>query len=184
MVESGQVIKLNKNGYCVVSFDRKSACDQCHMCVASKNGKKVELTVENTVQAQVGDYVEVTMGDSAVLASSAIVYLIPLFTVALGAVAGYFINEIAQLILAAVGLAAGLAVAVLMGRVFKKKKGYSPVITKLARAEDVHSSKCRDCLRIATCSAKFSGECEKKPDLLKNNRESDENGNGQTNSGL
>lgn len=184
MVESGQVIKLNKNGYCVVSFDRKSACDQCHMCVASKNGKKVELTVENTVQAQVGDYVEVTMGDSAVLASSAIVYLIPLFTVALGAVAGYFINEIAQLILAAVGLAAGLAAAVLMGRVFKKKKGYSPVITKLARAEDVLSSKCRDCLRVATCSAKFSGECEKKPDSLKNNRESDENGNGQTNSGL
>ena len=115
MVESGQVIKLNKNGYCVVSFDRKSACDQCHMCVASKNGKKVELTVENTVQAQVGDYVEVTMGDSAVLASSAIVYLIPLFTVALGAVAGYFINEIAQLILAAVGLAAGRATGCLPG---------------------------------------------------------------------
>ena len=62
MIESGTVTKIKRGGNVVVSFDRKSACDQCRMCAVSKGGKTVEVILKNTLGVGVGDKVEVTMG--------------------------------------------------------------------------------------------------------------------------
>ena len=48
MIESGTVTKIKRGGNVVVSFDRKSACDQCRMCAVSKGGKTVEVILKNT----------------------------------------------------------------------------------------------------------------------------------------
>lgn len=134
MVECGKVEKVHKNGYCVVSFDRRSACDQCHMCAVRKDGKKVELTVSNVLEAEAGDTVEVTMADHAVLTSAVIVYIIPLILVALAVWIGGFYSELTQVILTVAALVIGFMIAVVLGRVIKNKKGYAPVITKVIRA--------------------------------------------------
>ncbi|UKI47948.1 MAG: hypothetical protein L6V82_00175 [Clostridiales bacterium] len=47
MIESGTVTKIKRGGNVVVSFDRKSACDQCRMCAVSKGGKTVEVILKH-----------------------------------------------------------------------------------------------------------------------------------------
>jgi positive regulator of sigma E activity len=72
--ESGKVIKEDGRKKTVtVEFERKSACEKCGMCMMSKNNMTVSLTLKNNVDAQLGDIVEVSMGDGFVLTSAAIV---------------------------------------------------------------------------------------------------------------
>ncbi|MEG2453351.1 MAG: SoxR reducing system RseC family protein [Clostridia bacterium] len=138
MVECGKVIKLAKRNNVTVSFDRKTACDQCHMCAVSKSGKTVEITVPNTVNAEIGDDVLVTMGDRYVLTAALIVYVIPLILVAIGVIVGQQFGVITQLVLVFVALVIGFAFAIFLDKkVIRKKKGFVPEITKiLAKASD------------------------------------------------
>ena len=48
MTERGVVTKV-KGGRATVEFDRKSACDSCHMCAVTKDGMKVKIVIENTL---------------------------------------------------------------------------------------------------------------------------------------
>ena len=77
MTERGVVVKL-KGKRATVRFDRRSACDSCHMCAVTRDGMKVEVVIENTLGANVGDFVEVEMAQRFVLTAAAIVYVIPL----------------------------------------------------------------------------------------------------------
>ena len=65
---------------------------------------KVEVVVENTLGANVGDFVEVEMGEKYVLTAAAIVYVIPLVLIGAGIGIGTLINELAQALLALAGL--------------------------------------------------------------------------------
>ena len=98
MTERGVVAKI-KGNKATVRFDRRSACDKCHMCATTKDGMKVEVVVENTLGANVGDFVEVEMGEKYVLTAAAIVYVIPLVLIGAGIGIGTLINELAQALL-------------------------------------------------------------------------------------
>lgn len=132
MNECGKVVKLNKRNTCTISFDRKSACDQCRMCAVNKSGKTVEITVPNTLNAEIGDMVEVTMGNRYVLTAAIIVYVIPLITVAIGVIIGSFYSTMLQTILVFVGLIVGFTIAILIDhKVIRKKKGFVPTLEKI-----------------------------------------------------
>lgn len=132
MIECGKVIKLNKNNMCTVSFDRKSACDQCRMCAVNKSGKTVEITIKNILNAEIGDTVEVLMGNNYVMTAVLIVYVIPLITVAIGVVIGSFFDVIAQTFLALFGLILGFIIAITIDRkIIRKKKGFVPTLNKI-----------------------------------------------------
>lgn len=119
-------IKGNK---ATVRFDRRSACDKCHMCATTKDGMKVEVVVENTLGANVGDYVEVEMGEKYVLTAAAIVYVIPLVLIGAGIGIGTLINEFAQALFALGGLIIGFVIAILLDKlVIRKKKGFVPTM--------------------------------------------------------
>ena len=62
MTERGVVSKI-KGNKATVQFERHSACDKCHMCAVTKDTMKVEVTLDNTLGANVGDFVEVEMGE-------------------------------------------------------------------------------------------------------------------------
>lgn len=131
MIECGKVIKIKRNN-AVVSFDRKSACDQCHMCAVSKSGKTVEITIPNVLDAEIGDTVEVTMGSRYVLTAAVIVYVIPLILVAAAVFIGEIWSDTVAIILTFVALAVGFAIAILLDKyVIRKKKGFVPEMTKL-----------------------------------------------------
>lgn len=136
MLEIGQVVKLQKNN-AVVCFDRKSACDSCHMCATTKSGMKVETTVANTLGVNVGDYVEVKMGERFVLTAAVIVYIIPLLFMGAGIGIGLLFSELVQVILSLVGLAIGVGIAILLDKVVKKKKGFSPQMVRVASESEI-----------------------------------------------
>lgn len=128
MTERGVVSKI-KGNKATVRFDRRSACDKCHMCATTKDGMKVEVVVENTLGANVGDFVEVEMGEKYVLTAAAIVYVIPLVLIGAGIGIGTLINELAQALFALGGLIIGFVIAILLDRlVIRKKKGFVPTM--------------------------------------------------------
>lgn len=132
MTERGVVVKL-KGTRAIVRFDRRSACDSCRMCAVSRDGMKVEAIVENTLGANVGDFVEVEMGERFVLTAAAIVYIIPLILVGAGVGIGVLFSETVQIILAVCGLAAGFFTAYMLDKfVIRKKKGYAPAMKGFA----------------------------------------------------
>jgi Positive regulator of sigma E activity len=132
LVECGKVIKEGKKNAVTVSFDRKSACDQCRMCAVSKSGKTVEVVLDNKLGAKVGDTVLVQMGDRFVLTAALIVYLIPLVLVALGLFLGSLVSETLALILVFIGLIIGFTIAAVLDKmVLRKKKGFVPEMTKI-----------------------------------------------------
>ena len=128
MTERGVVAKI-KGNKATVRFDRRSACDKCHMCATTKDGMKVEVVVENTLGANVGDFVEVEMGEKYVLTAAAIVYVIPLVLIGAGIGIGTLINELAQALFALGGLIIGFVIAIMLDRlVIRKKKGFVPTM--------------------------------------------------------
>jgi sigma-E factor negative regulatory protein RseC len=135
MVERGVVTKV-KGKRATVSFDRRSACDSCHMCAVTKDGMKVEIVVENTLNANVGDFVTVEMGEKFVLTAATIVYVLPLVLVGAGIGIGTLISELAQIIMAVGGLVVGFAIAFLLDRfVIRKRKGFSPQMKEITTGE-------------------------------------------------
>lgn len=128
MTERGVVAKV-KGNRATVRFDRRSACDHCHMCAVTKDGMKVEVVVENSLSANVGDCVEVEMGERFVLTAAAIVYIIPLVLVGVGIGLGTLLSELAEILMAFGGLVIGFVIAFLLDRfVIRKKKGFRPVM--------------------------------------------------------
>ena len=88
MIESGEVIALHGQNADVL-FRRTSACDSCGACgLMSSDRQEVVVPLENTVNAQVGDRVEVQMTTGAVLEASLIAYIFPLVLMIIGIVAG------------------------------------------------------------------------------------------------
>lgn len=135
MTERGVVIKIKKNK-ATVQFERKSTCDSCKMCAVSKDSMKVEIVIENQLNANIGDFVQVEMGEKFVLTAALIVYIIPLVLVAIGLGIGSVINELAQIILSLAGLGLGFIIAFLLDKfVIRKKKGFSPTMTKICSGE-------------------------------------------------
>lgn len=131
MTERGVVSKI-KGNKATVQFDRHSACDKCHMCAVTKDTMKVEVVIENTLGANVGDFVEVEMGERYVLTAAAVVYVIPLVLIGVGIGLGTLLNELAQVLLGLVGLIVGFVVAILLDRlVIRKKKGFCPTMKSI-----------------------------------------------------
>ena len=139
MTERGVVTKV-KCGRATVEFDRKSACDSCHMCAVTKDGMKVKIVIENTLNAAVGDVVTVSMGERFVLTAALIVYIIPLVLVGIGVGVGSLLTELAQVLLAVGGLVVGFVIAFLLDRfVIRKKKGFAPRMTEICAPAVVYT---------------------------------------------
>lgn len=137
MTEKGVVAKV-VGSKATVRFDRRSACDKCHMCAVTKDGMKVEVVVDNKLGASVGDIVEVEMGEKYVLTAATIVYVIPLVLIGIGIGIGTLLNELAEALFALGGLVVGFVIAILLDKlVIRKKKGFSPTMKAICIDESV-----------------------------------------------
>ena len=131
MTERGVVTKV-KGNRATVEFDRKSACDSCHMCAVTRDGMKVKIVIDNTLGACVGDVVDVAMGERFVLTAAVIVYIIPLVLVGAGIGIGSLLGEVAQLLFALGGLVVGFGIAIALDRcVIRKRKEFAPRMTAI-----------------------------------------------------
>lgn len=92
MREAGEVIEI-KDGKAYLKFNRTAACSKCGACgmLAGKN----EVTVEapNTLDAHVGDRVEMEFSSKNAYQSTLIAYIFPLGMLFLGLWLGYVIPQ-------------------------------------------------------------------------------------------
>lgn len=139
MNEYGKIVKVNNNE-AVISIRRSSACDRCGACEMGCREEEMLLTVPNTLNGNVGDYIELELSDLQILKASAITYFIPLGALLLGVLAGYLIAPLLGINWEILGSVIGIAftaVAFLIIRslepTFKKGNKYTPQMINIIR---------------------------------------------------
>ncbi len=90
MREIATVIKTEKNK-AVIRVERSTACGECGKCMVGKKNLNIDATVDNILNAKVGDSVVAEMQLGGILSASWIMYAIPLLAFITGALLGYFV---------------------------------------------------------------------------------------------
>lgn len=91
------VVTALQNGVAVVRFTRGDMCKHCGACLAVGE-KEVEMRVENTLGARVGDRVEVGLQGKRVMQASLLAYAVPLALLLVGIWLGGMISEMAAML--------------------------------------------------------------------------------------
>ncbi len=95
MVESHAVVRRYDSHWAYLQAERKSTCSSCsvsHGCGTASlaslfKDRGVDLRIENTFDARVGDRIVIGLSDHALLGASLLAYMVPLAGLLLGAVA-------------------------------------------------------------------------------------------------
>jgi len=138
----GIVLQNQVNGWARVVTDRKGACGGCKpssgACSSCLTSAKLESRVSNPINAKAGDMVKITLSSAVLLKGAAILYLLPIAFLILGAVCGMWIGDMwgwSDSIGAIAGSMSGLAVGfwgvIHLGRSRKFTKQMTPVITSI-----------------------------------------------------
>ena len=141
----GIVIQNEPGGYARVLTDRKGACGGCEpnsggcrSCLSSAN--KMESRVANSVGAEAGDLVKVHLSSGGFFTGAAILYLLPIFGLLFGAVAGMLASptfgwsDTAGSIAGAfIGLAAGYGIVIALDRNASIRRRLMPTITTIVQ---------------------------------------------------
>jgi sigma-E factor negative regulatory protein RseC len=120
----GIVIKTEPGNYAQVVADRKGACGGCQStpggCRSCLASAKIESRVANPVNAEAGDLVKIHLSSINLLTGAAILYLLPIIGMLIGAFAGVLVSTafgLTQIIGSIGGAITGLII------------GYTAVIT-------------------------------------------------------
>ena len=138
----GFVVKTELNDYAQVVLDRKGACGGCQpssggcrSCLASA---KIHSRVANPVSAKVGDHVKIHLSSANLFSGAAILYLIPVLGLLIGAFTGAwassafgFSDSFGSIVGAMSGLAVGFAVVIILGRRPGIRQRMVPTITQI-----------------------------------------------------
>lgn len=132
MIEEGIVIKTDGEE-AVVLVERKSACERCHskgFCQMTESDK-LEVHARNEIGAKPNQIVELSIPDSAGLAASALVYLIPTVLFIAGIILGLaaFKTHFAGAFGGLVGLALGFSFAAIIWNRNWRRKGLPKVVS-------------------------------------------------------
>lgn len=131
MTECGRVTRVDGNR-ATVSFLRRGECDKCQLCSVSKDGRSVEITLENTLAVNVGDFVKVELYKKKIRAASVLLYLLPAVLTALGAGLGSLKGIAVAIILAILGAVVGFAFALPIDVcIVRKKDGFKPEMSEV-----------------------------------------------------
>ncbi|MCI8687465.1 MAG: SoxR reducing system RseC family protein [Lawsonibacter sp.] len=123
MVQNAIVKKIVREGVAEVSLLRQMECGlhcdgACAGCSA-KPPQEILALATNGINAQPGDFVEVEPSDGRNISTSVVVFLLPCLGLGLGYALGLYVlrlGELASMLTALLGLAAGFVPAFLMNR--------------------------------------------------------------------
>lgn len=135
MIEIGTVDSIVGKKAKVI-IERSAMCGDCGACQVGKDKLTMETTVLNTVNARVGDRVEVEMAFKNVLMASIIAYGIPLLLFIIGAVlSSLFTGETENPVISFISGLVLMAVAFIIIKILDKKDAfaftYEPQITNI-----------------------------------------------------
>ena len=153
----GIVIKTESNNYAQVVTDRKGACGGCQSspggCRSYLAGAKMESRLANPVGAEPGDLVKIHLSSVNLFIGAAILYLLPVLGLLLGAFSGVWasrafgLTEISGSIGGALaGLGIGYAAVIILDRSPSIRRRIIPTITAIvtpkAGISDVKKASC------------------------------------------
>lgn len=72
-----------------VLTSRTASCGDCSSCGGGCEVETINLNINNKIDAQVGDFVEITYKSSSMLKVTGLLYIFPLIMMVLGVVLGY-----------------------------------------------------------------------------------------------
>lgn len=146
---NGLVVSLEKNGWAKVVTLKKSACSSCgasHSCHSSPSGSKTVTKVLNTANAREGDLVSINLSMGKVLKNAALIYLIPIAGLLLGAILGEGFNDklaisetSAAILFSLIGLCLGFCIIIFISRFMSAKNRNAPIITHIIKQGKEHS---------------------------------------------
>ena len=155
----GIVIKTGAGAYAQVVTDRKSACGGCQStpggCRSCLVSAKIESRVANPIGAQAGDLVKLHLSSMNLLTGEAILYLLPILGLLVGAFTGawlakvYGLTEIFGSLGGAItGLVVGYTVVITLDRSPSLRRRIMPTITNIVAPNvgipDVKKASCCD----------------------------------------
>ena len=132
MKELGTVIKL-KGEFAQVRIGRNSACASCGKCGMTEKQKFVDFLTQNTLDAKVGDQVEIEIYERNTSELAFIGYILPLIpaVVLLFVALSLSLGELWGTLFFFVGFALGFVIVALIDKAKKRKWMSSPTITRL-----------------------------------------------------
>ena len=142
----GIVIKTESDDYAQVLTDRKDACGGCQStsagCRSCLASAKIESRVTNPVSAKAGDLVKVHLSSANLFTGAAILYLLPILGLLIGAFTGIWVStafglyELSGSIGGAVtGLGIGYAAVFVLDRSPGIRRRIMPTITTIVTPE-------------------------------------------------
>lgn len=127
MKETGEVVEI-KDGMAYLLFQRTSMCAKCGACGMMAGQNDITVEAKNTLDAKVGDRVEIEFTSKNALQSSLIAYIFPLIMLFIGIWVGYSLPPTAAVPTDAMAAIMGIVFAAvaffvlrLLNPVFKKK---------------------------------------------------------------
>ena len=154
--EEGLIASIDDKGWAEVVTQRRDACGVCgagHCCMPFAGHSKMLVKALNRVGANRGDRVVIDLASGNVIQSAAILYVIPVVGLIIGAVVGStlapgwpFKGIDSNMFFTLLGLALGFLVTVLISRYLSKKRQFTPVITRIleSRARGIDSLMAED----------------------------------------
>ncbi|HZJ76100.1 MAG TPA: SoxR reducing system RseC family protein [Oscillospiraceae bacterium] len=88
MKQNGIIVSIDKDRAKVV-LKRQSSCGDCKACKLGRDDMNMEINAINSINAKIGDRVEIDMDYRNVLAAAFIAYALPLFAL----IGGVFIGN-------------------------------------------------------------------------------------------
>ncbi len=143
-VTKGFVTRTNENGLADFVPQEKSECGSCssmHSCGIGSRRKRLATGVLNKAGADVGDFVTVSIKSSKILTSIAVIYLIPVAGLLIGAITGANIYDVlafdettSAIIFSLTGLCLGGLLATFISRKLSANHKFTPTITKILKS--------------------------------------------------
>jgi len=93
--EQGVVVEV-RGAHIIVECDPHDMCISCSAkkgCMMADSGKVRKISMDNTIDASVGDTILFTVDSRGIVAASLVIYLVPLIFLFTGLFAGYRFNE-------------------------------------------------------------------------------------------
>lgn len=154
MIEQTAVVTDVSEDFARVQVYRQSTCGGCQAksaCGTSTfakvlGNKHSDVTVINSIDAEVGDIVKIGLRESVMLQSAALVYVFPLFMLFAGAlilesINGWLLNEMGQLPIIVGGLIGLIVAFYLIRKIMSKRthdERYQPIIIGKASLTEVN----------------------------------------------
>lgn len=137
MKEMGQIVHVESE-VATVRIQRRASCGSCTACGMAKGQNEMYLKVANDLDAKLGDWVELDLKSVSFLKATTIIYLIPLISLIIGVIIGYFIAGFFSANAELYGAVGGISFTILsflgirvMDPRFSKSGEYSPKMVSI-----------------------------------------------------